>query len=328
MISIPLLTGVGGHAVAAGVTAQALDDLDTLAEGCAEVLQTHRQVALVDVVRTYTYLDDLMHELLHHVNAVVDTAQQHALVAQGDTGVGQHLASTAGLGSHLVGMVEVGIDPDGMILLQHVAQLGRDALRAHDGSAGTQANDLDVRNLPQLRDDILKSLIAHHQSVTAREQDVTHGGRVADILESLLDAIDAALVVGLTGKAATGAVTAVHRAHVGDQEQHAIGITVCQAGRGRILILMQGVEQIGSDLMCLKAGGDALAAHGIVRIIGIDEAQIIRSDSHTQGLQGLLDTFFLLSSKAYILLEFLKGLDAVFHLPFPVIPLLVGNVRK
>ena len=91
---------------------------------------------------------------------------------------------------------------------------------------------------------------------------------------------------------------------------------------------MQGVEQVGSGLMGLGACGDALATDGVMRVIGIDEAQVVGRDSHAQGLEGLLDALFLFSTQVHILLELLKGLDAVFHLPFPVIPLLVGNVRK
>ena len=91
---------------------------------------------------------------------------------------------------------------------------------------------------------------------------------------------------------------------------------------------MQRVEQVGSGLMGLGTGGNALTADGIVGIIGIDEAQVIRSDGHAQGLEGLLDALFLLSGKAHVFLELLECLDAVLHLPLPVIPLLVGNFRK
>ena len=99
----------GGHAEAGGVAAQAFDDLDALADGGAEVLQAHGQVALIDVVGAHADLDQLVDQLLHGENTVVDAGQQHALVAQGDTGVGQHGAGLGGLGGDLVGVVEVGV---------------------------------------------------------------------------------------------------------------------------------------------------------------------------------------------------------------------------
>ena len=47
------------------------------------MLQAHGQVALIDVVRTHTDLDQLVDQLLHGVDAVIDAGQQHALVARG-----------------------------------------------------------------------------------------------------------------------------------------------------------------------------------------------------------------------------------------------------
>ena len=57
--------------------------LDALADGGAEVLQAHGQVALIDVVGAHADLDQLVDQLLHGEDAVVDAGQQHALVAQG-----------------------------------------------------------------------------------------------------------------------------------------------------------------------------------------------------------------------------------------------------
>ena len=91
---------------------------------------------------------------------------------------------------------------------------------------------------------------------------------------------------------------------------------------------MQWVEQVGSSLMCLGASGDALLAHGVMRIIGVDKAQVIRSDSHAQGGEGLFHALFLLGSEADVFLQVLECLDAVLHLPFPVVPLLIGHIGK
>ena len=262
------------------------------------------------------------------MHAVVDTAQQHALVAQWHAGIGQHLAGATRLGGHLVGVVEVGVEPHGVIFLEHCAQFGSDALRAHNRCTGAQTDNLDVWDGTQTRDNVLQTLVAHHQGVTSRQQHVAHALGLLDILQSLLDAIHATLVVGLAGKAATGAVAAIHRAHVGDEEQHTVGIAVCQAWCGRVFVFVQRVEQVGSGLVCLKPSGDALTAHGIVWVIGIDQTQVVGCDSHAQGGEGLLHALFLLGGKAHIFLEFFKCLDAVFHLPLPVVPLLVGDFGK
>ena len=80
--------------------------------------------------------------------------------------------------------------------------------------------------------------------------------------------------------------------------------------------------------MGLKTSGDALTADGVMGIIGIDKAQVIRRDGHAQGLEGLFNALFLLSGQAHVFLELIKSLDAVFHLPFPIVPLFVGDIGK
>ena len=95
--------------------------------------------------------------------------------------------------------------------------------------------------------------------------------------------------LGLTGKAAAGAVAAVHGALVGNQQQAAVGIPVGEAGRGRILILVQGVQQVGSGLMELLGGGDRLEPHRIPGIAGLNQGQVVRGDGHTQGAQAGLE---------------------------------------
>ena len=215
-----------------------------------------------------------------------------------------------------------------MVLLQHVAEFRRDTLRADHGGAGAQADDLYMRDLAQARDDVFQFLVAHHQGVATREQHVAYALGLLDIFEGFLDTVGAAFVVGLAGKTTARAVTAVHGAHVGDKEQHAVRITVGQAGRRRVFVLVQRVEQVGGCLMGLQSGRDALTADGVMRVVRVDEAQIIWSDGHTEGREGLSYAFFLFCGQFHIFLQVLKGLDAVLHLPFPVVPLLVGDFRE
>ena len=91
---------------------------------------------------------------------------------------------------------------------------------------------------------------------------------------------------------------------------------------------MQRVEQVGACDVCLSSRRDSLATDRIVRVVRIDEAQIIWSDSHTQSRKSLLHAFFLGFSQFHIFLQVLKGLDAVLDLPFPIVPLFISDVRK
>ena len=101
-----------------------------------------------------------------------------------------------------------------------------------------------------------------------------------------------------------------------------------QAGRGGVLILVQGVQQVGVGLMQLLGGGDGLQPDGIVGIAGLNQGQVVGGDGHAQGAQAGLDAFLFLGSQLNVLLQILQGLDAVLDLPVPVVPLLVGDVGE
>ena len=56
------------------MAAQALDYLDALGYGRAEMADPARKVALIDVVRLHADGQELLHQLLHEHGAVIDVA--------------------------------------------------------------------------------------------------------------------------------------------------------------------------------------------------------------------------------------------------------------
>ncbi len=54
------------------------------------------EIALVEVVGADAVLYEFLAQGLDQARAVVDSGQQHALVAQGDARIGQHLQGLAG----------------------------------------------------------------------------------------------------------------------------------------------------------------------------------------------------------------------------------------
>ena len=80
---------VGRDGVAARVAAQALHDLEALADRRAEVPAALDQVALVQVVRPDAHLDELVDQLALDVDAVVDACEQDRLIADRDAGAGR-----------------------------------------------------------------------------------------------------------------------------------------------------------------------------------------------------------------------------------------------
>ena len=222
----------------------------------------------------------------------------------------------------------MGVQPHGMILLQHGAQLGGDTLGAHNGGAGAQTDDLHVGDGADALDDVLQDLIGDHQGVTAGQQDIADLGMSGHVVDALVDLLHGHFAVVLTGEAAAGAVTAVHGALVGDQQQHAVRITVGQAGGGGVGILVQGIGILVIGILQLLSAGDSHLADGIEGIVQIDQGQVVGGNSHAQLAQSLADALLLIGSQGHVLLQILNRLSAVGDLPMPVVPQILGNIGE
>src|SRR5665811_1353812 len=112
----------GRDRVARGMAAEALHDLEALADRRSEVARSLDEVALVQVVRPDPVLDESMHERALDVDAVVDPGEQDALVPDGDPGPGELVDRSADLGGDLVRVVEVEVHPERVVLREHRAE--------------------------------------------------------------------------------------------------------------------------------------------------------------------------------------------------------------
>ena len=165
------------------MAAQALHDLEALADRRPEVARALDQVALVEVVRPDPVGDELVDERALDVDAVVDAGEQHALVADRQAGLRQLVDRARDLGRDLVRVVEVEVDPQRVVLLEHLAQLVVDPLRQEDRHPRPDPDDLDVRDLAQPAQDRLEQLRREGQAVAAGDQDVADLRRPAQVLE-------------------------------------------------------------------------------------------------------------------------------------------------
>ena len=69
--------------------------------------------------------------------------------------------------SHFLRMVEVSVQPDRVILLQHVYQLIGNSHRHNYRSSGAESYDFNVRYLSQFADDVFKRVILNTEAVSA-----------------------------------------------------------------------------------------------------------------------------------------------------------------
>ncbi len=133
-----------GDGVAGGVAAEGFDDFNAFVDGGAEVGGALDEVALVEVVGADPAHEELVDEGLHDVGLVVDATEEDALIAEGDTVIGESLEAGADFGGEFAGVIGVDADEEGVILLQHLAKRGGDALGEEDGDSGADADELDV----------------------------------------------------------------------------------------------------------------------------------------------------------------------------------------
>ena len=64
-------------------------------------------------------------------------------------------------------MIEVSVEPDRVILLEHSYELRSDSLRKNYRSSGSDSYDLNVIDLSEFGNDVFKSLILNEESVSA-----------------------------------------------------------------------------------------------------------------------------------------------------------------
>ena len=283
------------------------------------------QVALVEVVRPDPVLDEPVDERPLDVDAVVDAGEQDRLVADRQAGLRQLVDRARDLGRDLVRVVEVEVDPERVVLLEHRAELVVDPLRQEHRHARADPDDLDVGDLAEAAEDRLEELRRERQAVAAADQHVADLRRAAQVVELRL----VVLAVEVLGRVADDprprAVAAVARALGRDEHQHPVRVAMHEAGHRGVAVLGERVLHHRGEGLLLAPERDHLAADRVVGVVGVDQADEVRRDVDPE-LVGGAEAGPLLVGQVEDRLDLLEVVDPVAELPAPVVPLLVGNV--
>ncbi len=264
-----------------------------------------------------------MHQGLHDARAVVDPGQQHRLVAEGNPGIGEQAQRFAGGTSDFPGVVEVGVEPQGLVLFQHRHQFRRDAVRQHHRHAAADAHDLDVGDAAQFAENPVEFLIREHQRVTAGKENVANHRRLADVVDAGQQFIFIGNRIDVADLAFAGTVAAVHGADVTDLQQHPVGVAMGHSRHRAVPVLGQGIGQVAGVEFQLPGGGEGLAKDGIVaKALGIDQGEVIGGDRQRKAAQGLFEAglFLGIEMDAEKLFDAVDIPDGMFQLPAPVLP--------
>ncbi len=230
------------------------------------------------------------------------------------------------LGRDLVGVVEMEVDPERVVLREHLAQLVVDALRQEDRHAAADPDDLDVRDLAEPAQDLLEQLRREGQAVAAGDEDVADLRGPPQVLELGLVVAAVEVLGRVADDPRAGAVPAVRGALGRDEHQHAIGVAVDEPRHRGVAVLGEGVLHHRGEGLLLAAGRDDLAADRVVGVVRVDQADEVGRDVDTE-LVRRRQAQALIVGEVQDRLDLGEVVDPVTQLPAPVVPLLVGDVR-
>jgi hypothetical protein len=116
------------------------------------------QVALVKIVWPHADADEVLHQLPLDMGAVIHSREQHRLVSERDARARKAVARLGEFTRNFVGMIDVNIHPQRMVLAQGIAKLLVNSHWQKDRHAGANPNDLNVRTCAQACEDFLEQL--------------------------------------------------------------------------------------------------------------------------------------------------------------------------
>ena len=194
----------------------------------AEVTGAFHQVALIQVIRPHTNAHQVLHQLAHDVRAIVDSGQQHRLVAQRDACPGEFIAGISQFRGDLVGVVDMDVQPQRVEFLQHIGQFGGDAHGHEYRYAAADADDLDMWNFTQAGEDLFQLLGCNGERVAAGKQDIPYLRGFLQIIDLGFKFSPREVGTRVADDPGAGAVAAVRGALGGDQHQNPVGVAVNQ----------------------------------------------------------------------------------------------------
>src|SRR5207253_9028940 len=113
--------------------------------------------------------------------------EQHALVAERDTGIGETFERLLHFNGQLARMVYVHTYPERMIFLQHRAKLRRDSLGQENWNARADPQKFDVWNRVQAAQNFLELIVAENERIASAQKHVANFGVLFEVTERFLE---------------------------------------------------------------------------------------------------------------------------------------------
>ena len=163
--------------------------------------------------------------------------------------------------------------------------------------------------------------------IAAAQEHVAHAGVLADVFDLAVKLRMEIVAGGVADQARAGAITAIGRAAVGHQEQHAVRVAMHQSRHGRMGVFAARVAHFPRRGVGFLQARNDLPADGAILVGGVNEVEEIGRDGQGQfGVGQHRAGVFLRREGGHQALQLLQGGDAVFELPAPVVPVGFGDI--
>ena len=187
-----------------------------------------------------------------------------------------------------------------------------------------------MRDLAEARQHPLEAIVRQEQWIAAGEEHIADHRRARDVVDRALPLRGAELVLAVlvADDARARAVPAVHRTRARDEEQHAVGIAVHQSRNRAVVVFAQRVDLLVGRAHELLVHHHHRAAERLRGVIPVEQARVVRRDAVRQAVAAALQGASLVVREVEHPLERLEPTNGMTELPSPVVPFLVGGVRK
>src|ERR1043166_3487734 len=173
-------------------------------------------------------------------------------------------------------MIRVHADKQRMIFSENRAKLRCNDWCQKNGNTRANAQELNVRNVSQLPQQLFDLVVAEQQRVAAAEQHVTYCRCAADIINLLIEVRVKIVSTRIADQSRAGTIPAIRRATVGHKEQYPIRITMHQTRHGRMRVFPARVTHLPRRRVRFLHARNYLPADGTILIRWIYKVEEIR----------------------------------------------------
>src|SRR5438132_4331098 len=101
-----------------GVSTHRFNNFDSLPNAGTQMIGAHNRIALIEVVRPHANAQKRLAEISDRFDIVIDSREQHGLIAQRNSQPGQLFTALRGFFGNLARMIEMSIDPKRPMLIE------------------------------------------------------------------------------------------------------------------------------------------------------------------------------------------------------------------